>query len=220
MKNVFDFLNKLNANNNREWFTQHKTDFDAVKKEFKSFSDNLAELMLKHDNVDPKPHIYRIYRDVRFSKDKTPYKTHLAGSLKRLTPMLRGGYYYHIQPGGSFLGGGFWQPSKDDLQLIRAQIQQDSEPLRQVINSNVFKSYFEKLDGDKLKTAPKGFDKEDPNIDLLRHKSFIVSKTFTDDEVLANDFYEKLNEGFKNMRPFFNVMSDYLTTNLNGESLL
>jgi uncharacterized protein (TIGR02453 family) len=220
MKNVFDFIKKLEKNNNREWFTENKSDYEKVKKEFKSFSLQLSDLMVKHDNVDPKPHIFRIHRDIRFSKDKTPYKTHMSGSFKRLTPMLRGGYYYHIEPGGSFLGGGFWGPSKEDLQHLRLQIQQDAAPLREVINSKEFTSYFGELKGEKLKTAPKGFDKEDPNIDLLRHKGFIVSKSFTNEEVMASDFHEKLNQGFKNMRPFFDVMSDYLTTNLNGEQIV
>ena len=220
MKNVFAFLKKLEKNNNREWLNDNKDSFELAKTEFAKFSNQLAALMTEHDTVDPKPHIFRIYRDVRFSKDKTPFKTHMAGSFKRLTPALRGGYYYHIEPGASFLGGGFLQPNKEDLQLIREQIQQDAAPLREVINSNAFKSYFETLDGDQLKSAPKGFDKEDPNVDLLRHKSFIVSKKFSDEEVLSPDFHEKINEGFKNMRPFFDVMSEYLTTNLNGESIV
>lgn len=220
MKQTLSFLKELKDNNNKPWFTAHKDEFEAAKAEMKELSQALVGMMLKHDNVDPKPKIFRIYRDVRFSKDKTPYKKNMSGSMTRSTAALRGGYYFHVEPGGSFLGGGFWGPNAKDLLHIRQQIEMDADPLREVINSDAFKNYFGSLEGEQLKTAPKGFDKEDPNIDLLRYKSFIVSKKFTDKEVLSKDFAEKLNDGFKNMRPFFDVMTDYLTTNLNGESLI
>lgn len=220
MKEVIGFLKEIRANNNREWLEANKKQFETAKNQMKGFAQELSGLMTAHDNVDPKPKLFRIYRDVRFSKDKTPFKTSMSGSFTRLTPALRGGYYFHVEPGASFLGGGFWQPEKDDLMLIRQQIQQDAEPLREVINSKQFKAYFGELGGEQLKTKPKGFEADDPNIDLLRYKSFIVSKSFTDKEVLAPDFCENVNEGFRNMRPFFNVMSEYLTTNLNGELIV
>ncbi|MBI1184015.1 TIGR02453 family protein [bacterium] len=220
MKEVLNFLSALKENNNKEWFAAHKKTYEKAKKQVDAFATELGQLMLKHDNIDPKAKIFRIYRDVRFSTDKTPYKTNFAGSYTRLSPALRGGYYFHISPEESFVGGGFWQPEKDDLQLIREQIQQDAQPLRQAINNSKFQAYFGELGGEQLKTSPKGFDKEDPAIDLLRYKSFVVMHKFEPDEVAAPDFAHAVNEGFMLMRPFFDVMSDYLTTNLNGESLI
>jgi len=220
MKHTLNFLKELGKNNNKPWFTEHKQDFEKAKGEVGKLSQDLVAHMLKHDNIDPKPKLFRIYRDVRFSKDKTPYKKSLSGSMKRNTPALRGGYYFHIEPGNSFLAGGFWGPEPKDLLHIRQQIQLDAEPLRKVINSKAFKDYFGELEGESLKTAPKGFEKDDPNIDLIRMKGLIVTKYFNDKEVASGNFVEQLNEGFKNMRPFFDVMSEYLTTNLNGESLL
>ena len=219
MKQILHYLDDLKQQNTREWFAENKAKYEHAKSEFSQFTNRVAQLMLQHDNIHPKPKIYRIYRDVRFSKDKTPYKTHFSGSYSRQTALLRGGYYFQIEPGASFLAGGFWQPSKEDLLHLRQQIQQDAEPIRTIINSNDFKSYFGGIDGDKLKTCPKGFDKEDPNIDLLRYKNFLLMHHFSDVEVLNPDFEQLLNQGFMQMRPFFDVMSEYLTSNLNGEPL-
>lgn len=220
MQHALKFLNELKENNNKNWFTDHKVDFETAKIEVKDFASQLAAEMGKHDNIDPKVKLFRIYRDVRFSKDKTPYKVSLSGSMKRNTPALRGGYYFHIQPGNSFLAGGFWGPEPKDLLHLRQQIQQDATPLREVINADDFKSYFGSIKGDQVKSAPKGFAKDDPNIDLIRFKGWIVDHYFSDAQVVKKDFYKTVNDGFKKMRPFFDVMSDYLTTDLNGESLV
>lgn len=216
------FLKELNQNNNREWFQENKYKYELAHENMIGFASLLLIEMSKHDDIETptgKKSLHRIYRDIRFSKDKTPYKTNLSGSFSRATKLLRGGYYFHIEPGNSFVGGGFWGPSKEDLQLIREHIAQDDEPLRSVINSKAFKGTFKKLEGEQLKTSPKGFESDHPAIDLLRYKSFLIRKDFTDDEVIAGDFYLKVNDTFKAMRPFFDVMSDYLTTNLNGELL-
>ena len=216
------FLKELAQNNNREWFQENKFKYELAQENMVGFASLLLMDMNKHDDIETptgKKSLHRIYRDIRFSKNKTPYKTNLSGSFSRATALLRGGYYFHIEPGNSFVGGGFWGPSKEDLQLIREHIAQDDQPLRDVINSKKFKTQFKQLEGEKLKTAPKGFDKEHPAIDLLRYKSFLIRKDFTDDEVIAGDFHEKVNESFKAMRSFFDVMSEYLTTNLNGEVL-
>jgi len=220
MKNTLSFLKEIKENNNKPWFTAHKAEFETAKAEMNDLAKELVSKMLLHDNIDPKPKLFRIYRDVRFSKDKTPYKSNMSASMKRNTAALRGGYYFHVEPGGSFLAGGFWQPNPKDLLHIRQQIQQDAEPLREVLQSKDFVDYFGQLEGEQVKTAPKGFDKADPNIDLLRHKGFIVTKYFTDKEVTSKDFADQLNTGFSKMRPMFDVMSEYLTTNLNGELLI
>ena len=120
-REVFTFFKRLSKNNNRDWFNENKPEFKELEKEVKQFYNQLYERLNVHDEVD-KLKIFRIYRDVRFSKDKTPYKTHFGGSFHRKKPELRGGYYLHIQPNNeSFIATGFWAPSKEDLFRIRKQ---------------------------------------------------------------------------------------------------
>lgn len=187
------------------------------------FAEALLDEMRKHDNiatVSGKKSLFRIYRDVRFSKNKSPYKTNRSGSFKRATNELRGGYYFHIEPGNTFLAGGFFGPNAADLKHIRNHISQDDTFLREVLESKSYKSYFGVLEGDQVKTSPKGFSKDDPSIDLLRYKQFILRHKFPDKEVLQKDFAKKMSDGFQHIRPFFDVMSEILTTDLNGLSLV
>jgi uncharacterized protein (TIGR02453 family) len=165
--------------------------------------------------------IFRVYRDVRFSKDKTPYKTHFGGSFHRKKPELRGGYYLHIAPNNeSFIATGFWEPQKEDLLRIRKEFEMDADEMRKIMNNKKFKDTWGDIVGDEVKTAPKGFNKEDKNIDLIKKKQFIFTKKFTDKEILAPDFLNTVDDAFKTIRPYFDYMSDVLTTNLNGESLI
>lgn len=217
------FLKSLAKNNDRDWFADHKDEYQKHHEVMISFADELLSKMNQHDNIETisgKKSLQRIYRDVRFSKDKSPYKTHWGGGFKRATKLLRGGYYYHIQPdGGSFIGGGFWGPNKEDLLRIREDIASDASDLREIITSPEFVDTFGELQGEQLKSAPKGFDKEHADIDLLRYKQFLIGKHFTDKEVLADDFIDRANDTFKKMRPFFDYMSDVLTTDSNGSPL-
>lgn len=218
------FLKDLKKNNNRDWFTENKKRYQSEHEEIISFADALLAKMNEHDVIETptgKKSLFRIYRDVRFSKDKSPYKTHWAGGFKRATAARRGGYYFHIQPGGqSFIGGGFWSPNKEDLQRIREEISTDASELREILSDPTFIKMFKELQGEQLKTAPKGFDKDDPNIDLLRYKQFIFGRNITDEELLSSDFVDIANDTFKAMRPFFDFMSDVLTTDSNGESII
>jgi uncharacterized protein (TIGR02453 family) len=218
-KSTLDFLKALKANNNRDWFALNKPTFDKEQKSIKKFYATLQEKLKEHDDID-KFKLLRIYRDVRFSADKTPYKPHFAGSFSRATAKLRGGYYLRIRPGESFLAGGFWEPNKDDLLRIRKEFEMDTTEIREIINDKTFVNYFGELKGDSLKTAPRGFDKEHPDMDLIRMKQFIVVRNFTDEEVLAPNFLDELDKSYKAMRPYFNYMSEILTTNLNGESII
>jgi uncharacterized protein (TIGR02453 family) len=218
----FDFLKKLKENNNRDWFNAHKEEYLKQHENTICFADELLNLLQQHDNIETptgKKSLFRIYRDVRFSKDKSPYKTHWAGGFKRATKYLRGGYYFHIEPGKSMVGGGFWAPNKDDLQRIREDIAIDDTELRKILKSKSFKDCFGALEGEQLKTCPKGFDKEHPSIDLLRYKQFIIVKKFTDKDVLNPIFAKKVNDTFKKMRPFFDYMSESVTTDANGVSI-
>jgi len=221
-KSSFKFLKDITEHNNRDWFAEHKEDYQSHHNSLVDFSDNLIDLMRMHDNIETptgKKAVKRIYRDVRFSKNKAPYKTYSGMSFKRGTQLLRGGYYVHIEPGNSFVGGGFWGPNKDDLLRIRKGIETDQEEFRVVLNSDKFKSVFGVLEGEQLKTCPKGFDKESTAIDLLRYKQFLIKKDFSDDEVLKADFLQNTNEVFEAMRPFFDLMSYILTTDANGVPL-
>jgi len=219
-REVFTFFKRLSKNNNRDWFNENKPEFKELEKEVKQFYNQLYERLNVHDEVD-KLKIFRIYRDVRFSKDKTPYKTHFGGSFHRKKPELRGGYYLHIQPNNeSFIATGFWEPHKDDLFRIRKEFEMDASEMRAIMNSKKFNSVWGDLVGDELKTAPKGFDKEHENIDLIRKKMYIFTRKFTDKEVSSQEFLDTVDESFKAIRPFFDYMSDVLTTNLNGESLI
>jgi len=219
-KELFNFFKKLKKNNNREWFTENKTEFKNLEVDVKGFYNSVFENLQKHDDVD-KIKIFRIYRDVRFSKDKTPYKTHFGGSFGRTKPRLRGGYYVHISPNNeSFIATGFWEPHKDDLLRIRKELELDANEFRKVIGAKKFKNVWGELVGDEVKTAPKGFNKEHKDIDLIRKKQFIFTKKFTDKEVTSPDFLKDIDNAFKTIRPYFDYMSEVLTTDLNGVSLI
>jgi uncharacterized protein (TIGR02453 family) len=220
---VFEFLNDIKNNNNRDWFAENKKRYQDQHELVVSFADALIDKMQTVDSIETpsgKKAIFRIYKDVRFSKDKSPYKINIGGHLSRATKYLRGGYYFHIEPGNCFVGGGFWSPSTEDLKHIREQIAADPQPLRDILTSKEFKSHFGELQGEKLKSAPKGFDKNHPAIDLINYKQFLISKKLTDKEVMSDNYLETLFETFKAMRPFFDYMSEILTTDLNGESIV
>lgn len=217
-KAELDFLSELEKNNNRDWFTENKKRFENHQKVIKTFFQEINEEFGKQDSIE-KMQIHRIYRDIRFSKNKTPYKINFSVSFDRTKPHLRGGYYLHIQPGGSFVGGGFWEPNAEDLNRIRKEFEMDDEEIRAIIADANFKKFFGELKGEELKTAPKGFDKTHPAIDLIRKKQYLISRSFTDKEVTSENFKTEVLATFKAMRPFFDYMSDVLGTNLNGESL-
>lgn len=218
-KSTLEFLSKLKENNNRDWFNEHKPKFQIEQNKVKQFYNSIMEQLKTHDDIEQLK-MYRVYRDVRFSKDKTPYKPHFAGSFSRATKKLRGGYYLRIRPGESFLAGGFWQPNKEDLLRIRKEFEMDSQEIREIMNDKNFRNFFGKLQGDSLKTAPRGFDKSHPDLDLIRMKQFIVVRNFSDEEVLASNFLEEIDQSYKAMRPYFNYMSEILTTDLNGVSII
>jgi uncharacterized protein (TIGR02453 family) len=218
-RTTLGFLSDLKKNNNRDWFNENKSVFLTEQQKAKDFYNALMEKLKTHDDID-KLKMFRIYRDVRFSKDKTPYKPHFAGQFVRATNRLRGGYYLRIRPGESFLAGGFWQPEKEDLLRIRKEFEMSTAEIREIINEKNFVNQFGKLKGDSLKTAPRGFDKEHPDLDLIRMKQFIITREFTDEEVLEADFLKEINTSFKVMRPYFDYMSEILTTDLNGVSII
>lgn len=217
-KSTLEFLTQLKENNNREWFTENKKRFDSEQKTTKTFFTQILTDLEKIDSIE-KMQMHRIYRDIRFSKDKTPYKNHFSVSFDRTKPLLRGGMYLHIENDASFVGGGFWEPNNEDLFRIRKEIELDASDLKEIITDKTFVSYFGTLEGEELKTAPKGFDKTHPDIELIRKKQFVIRRKFSNKEVLSTNFQEEVLATFKAMRPFFDYMSDVLSTDLNGESI-
>ncbi len=219
-KSTFQFLKDLQKNNNRDWFADNKTTYTKAQSNAKTVFSAIHQKLEVHDEIE-KSKMMRIYRDVRFSKDKTPYKSRFANSYSRLGKSLRGGYFICLEPGNSFLAGGFWEPNKEDLFRIRKEIEMDASEIRGILKDPNYQKHFGTTfeSFGELKTAPRGFDKEHPDVDLLRKKGFIATKNLTDKEVLSVNFADKVDESFKALRPFFDLFSDILTTNLNGERI-
>ena len=216
---VFAFYKDLIDNNNREWFEPQKARFKALESELKGFNEKVKNGLEETDDIE-KVKTFRIYRDVRFSKNKTPYKTHFGVSFHRKKPNLRGGYYMHLAPQNSFIASGFWNPNPIDLLRIRKDLEMDAHELRAIIINPTFKKAWGELQGDVVKTSPKGFNVNHPNINLIRHKQFFFTKRFDDKIVLSPYFQEEVIKSFTGIRPFFDLMTNILTTDLNGVSLL
>ena len=213
METTLHFLKKLKINNNREWFDSNKTEYLASKEIFEEFVSELIKGINKFDkkvslDLKPKDCTFRIYKDVRFSKDKTPYKNNMSASInpggkKSNIP----GYYFHLEPDGCFLAGGVYMPMPDVLKAIRQEIDYNPLPLINVLKSASFKKEFNGLDEeDKLKNPPKGFNKDHAHSEILKNKHFIVSRKFENKVILKKEGLSKTLDSFKAMYPFL----DYL----------
>lgn len=210
----FRFLRELENNNNREWFNEHKARYQDELQKIESFAEELLQRMKQHDQIDTisgKKSLMRIYRDIRFSSDKTPYKTSWGGGFHRLGAQRRGGYYFSFEPGGkSVIAGGFWAPNPRDLKLIRDEFAFDDKAIRAILALPDSKAFFGGLSGETLKTVPRGYEPSHPAADLVRHKQFILERKFTDKEVQAKDFIKVAVSTMRAFRPFFDYMSHAL----------
>jgi uncharacterized protein (TIGR02453 family) len=219
-KSSFEFLTKLKQNNHRDWMQEHKKEYLKGEKTLKIFYAELQSELNKTDEIG-KMKVFRINRDVRFSKDKTPYNIHRSVSFSRAGAHRRGGYYLRLEPGNSAMAGGFFSPEPVDLLRIRKEFEMDASEIRVILSQHTFKGAFRGFDQTySVKTAPRGFNKEDPNIDLIKLKSYFVSHKFTDAEVFSPQFKDIIMEHFLLLRTFFDYMSDVLTTDLNGVSTI
>ncbi|MBK7295681.1 MAG: DUF2461 domain-containing protein [Flavobacteriales bacterium] len=219
----FNFLRDLEKNNDRDWFTGNKDKYDTARTNVIAVADALIERLRTHDSIateDGKKCLYRIYNDTRFHKDKPPYKTWFGGSIGRVKPALRGGYYFRLKPDASFIACGFFAPEPADLKRIRIDIDQDLNAWRKLLKAKKLSDTFGDILGDGVKTAPKGYAQDHPGIDLLRMKQFLFRRALTNKEVLAQDLVERMDEIYRAIRPFFDHMSEVLTTDVNGVSLL
>lgn len=221
-QSTIDFINDLRQNNNRDWFNANKSRYEQALQNMSDFSEAVMAEMRRHDNLETvsgKASLFRIYNDTRFAKDKPPYKTHWGVRYTRATERLRGGYYFHIEPGHVFAAGGFFGPNPDDLKRIREDIRINTGEWKAVLSDPGIVKTFGKLEGDSVKTAPKGYDKDHEGIEWLRMKQFILRHSFTDQEMMSEDFAKKISDTFRAMRPYFDYMSEVLTTDANGEPL-
>jgi uncharacterized protein (TIGR02453 family) len=222
-KTTLQFLRDLSANNNREWFNTHKEYYQSAQNNVIDFVDGLIAEMNTHDvleNESGKKSIYRIFNDVRFHKNKPPYNPHFAFSLIRATKFRRGGYYVNIIPGNTYLECAFFGPNPEDLKRIRQDIDRNYTDWNKILGLNEIRKNFLPMSGKKVASAPRGFPKDHPAIELLRHKQFIFRHDFTDEEVLSENFQKQVSRIFKSARPWLDYMSDMLTTNLNGEIIV
>ena len=218
-KNTISFLKELKLNNNREWFNENKDRFNTIRNQVKIFAKEVNDSLNVSDNIE-KIKIFRIYRDLRFSKDKTPYKKNIGMAFHRAKPELRGGYYLEISADESFIAAGFWNPNKEDLLRIRKEIEIDGQEFKRIINQKKIKDIWGNLRGDEVKTSPKGFTSDHEYIDLIKKKQFIFIKKLKEKDILDEKFQKELVNYFESIRPFFDYMSEVLTTNLDGEVII
>ncbi len=204
---LIKFLNELKENNNRDWFNDHKKEFTELKDQFETFVNQLIPKVKQLDgfngSLSAKDCIFRIYRDVRFSKNKAPYKTHFGAYIAdggRKSPFA--GYYVHIEPGGSFAGGGVYSPESAVLKELRYEIMDKTDEFKKIISVPAFKKVYPEIYGDKLKTAPKGFPKDFEEIELLKFKSYALVHSIDDKTIKSSGFEEYLLNLFKTAKPF------------------
>jgi uncharacterized protein (TIGR02453 family) len=223
MQAIISFLSDLAANNNREWFAANKPRYESSKNTMADFFENILAGLNTTDVIETPSGakaMHRIYRDIRFKADKTPYKNTFSARFMRATAHRRGSYYIHIQPGNYFVGGGFWNPEPEDLKTIRNRIALEEGEYRAVLNEANFKKYYPQVLGERLKTAPKGFEKDHPALDLIQNKQFLLVHHFTEKEVHSKDFAKTVIVALEVMRPYLDIMTYFLTTNLDGELLV
>lgn len=206
MKNILDFLITLQENNTREWFNENRKQYETAKAEMEEVINNTIPLIREFDptigSISAKECMFRIFRDVRFSKDKSPYKTNFGGFMsKGGRKGVYSGYYVHIQPGASFIGGGCYMPQSDSLKKLRQEILYNIDEFKGIINNKNFTNTFNQLEGDKLKRPPKDFPADFPDIELLKFKSYVVFKSVSDKEVLSKTFMDDMINIFKAMHP-------------------
>ncbi len=206
MEKVLQFLTELSKNNNREWFQQNKKWYDESKEKILFLTDVLINEIGKFDDsvrgLQPKDCMFRIFRDVRFSNDKSPYKTNFGsficpGGRKSMNP----GYYFHLEPSGCFVAGGIYMPPAETLRAVRSYLADHAEEFLEITQDSDFKTKFPEMYDDQLKTAPKGFPKDHEHVDLLKYKSFIFSKTLNDKEVKSKEYLELMVDSFRTVSP-------------------
>ncbi len=215
MKAILEFLNDLKRNNNREWFQSNRNRYEAAREKVLFMTELFIREIRKFDNdipmMDPKECLFRIYRDIRFSPDKRPYKTHFGSFIgKGGFKSNRAGYYFHLRPSENYLGGGIYMPPAPVLKALRTAIFDQPEAYMDILNDPGFKRYFTDYEGEKLKTAPKGFPPDFPYIELLKPKSYAFGMNLTDAEVLDGEYIDKTVDIFREMHKMNRFLNEAL----------
>ena len=218
MNNILSFLKELAANNHKEWMDENRKRYTGVREEFIAVIDQLLLELKKYDPallpITAKECIFRINRDVRFSKDKSPYKINMSAFISPEGKKTMGpGYYLHLQPEESFLAGGIYMPPNDVLKKIRQEIDYNPEPFAAFLADKKVKEIYGSISGESLVRPPKGYSDDHPQIDLLKMKSFIIQHPLSDKEVLAPNFISKVADYFSLMLP----MHQYLRLAMENE---
>lgn len=206
------FLAKLDKNNNKNWFDKHRDEYEAAKKDFEVFVTQLHAELCKTEprmaDQKPKDSVFRIFRDVRFSKDKTPYKSHFGAYFSRAGRKAPdAGYYIHVEPGKSFVAGGLWMPEPPLLKITRQEIDYNFDEFTSILKQPAFKKQFKKLEGESLKTLPQGYNADNPAIDYLKMKSFIATSKLDDKDITSKTFVQKVMKSFAVMKPLVDFLN-------------
>ena len=216
-RSTLDFLRDLRKNNDRDWFHENRTRYIEAKSNYESFIQAVIERITAFDPIlkglEASSCTYRINRDIRFSNDKTLYKTHMGAFIVRGGKQNGdrfAGYYIHIEPGNnSMIAGGAYMPPAPWLRMIREKIDEQGDRFRKITENKEFMNFFGDIEGEKLKTAPKGFPKDHPLVELLKMKSYLVARIIPDKEVTGTGFFELIIKGAKIMKPLNDFLNDY-----------
>lgn len=211
LSNSLNFLSQLSQNNTKEWMDANKKWYQECRQEFISVVDAILKEMAVFEpgmaNLEAKKCIFRINRDIRFSNDKSPYKVNFGAAISEGGKHSENpSYYFHLQPGQNFVGGGIYMPAGEVLKKIRQEVDYNPEELKKIVEEEDFKTVFGAIRGEKLKSAPKGYPKDHPNIEFLKLKSFTVMTEFDDARVSQESVVEEVVKVFEIMKPF----NDYL----------
>ena len=212
-KETFLFLNQIKLNNNRPWFEKNRPRYEKARAEYLEFLTKLINGIRKIESIpekEPVKYIQRIYRDIRFSKDKTPYKSHFSSIIDRGPENRKCPLYIQIQPGRSMIGGGIWDPSAETLKMVRQEIDYNYARLKKIINTKVFLNEFGKISGNRLTRPPKGYEAENPAIELLKFKQLYVERIFDDELVLSRHLIPEILKSYKAALPFFTFFDEVM----------
>lgn len=217
-KSTIDFLKSLKKNNNRDWFEANRADYEAAKADFTTLVElvliELSKLDARFLELSAKDCMFRINRDVRFSKDKSPYKTNFgAGFTVGGKKSSLGGFYVHVEPDQGFIGGGLWMPQPDQLKKIRQEIDYTYDDFKKIVEDKAFKKTFGKLDMENaLKNPPKGYETENPAIEYIKLKSFVTGSPIQNNEWLEKGIMTKISTSFKQLNPFISFINTAITS--------
>ncbi|HET7002359.1 MAG TPA: DUF2461 domain-containing protein [Puia sp.] len=205
-KDTFRFLNEIKLNNNKPWFEKNRPRYERARTEYLGFITKLIDGVRKIETIpekEPVKYIQRIYRDIRFSKDKTPYKSHFSSIIERGPEDRKCPLYIQIQPGRSMMGGGIWDPSAETLKKVRQEIDYNHAKLKKITNAKAFLNYFGKISGSRLTRPPKGYEADNPAIEVLKFKQLYVERNFDDELVMSHHLIPEILKSYKAALPFF-----------------